>query len=82
MVTFKARLIFIENVIKVSCLFVNNFFNDLRKGSKETLVFRPFLKIGLTFANLKALGNLLKDIERLQISVINKNLHYKLSNIG
>ena len=32
-------------------------------------MFRPFLKIGLTFANLKALGNLFKDIERLQISV-------------
>ena len=35
----------------------------------ETLVFRPVLEIGLTFANLKALGNLFKDIERLQISV-------------
>ena len=27
------------------------------------------MKIGLTFANLNALGNLFKDIERLQISV-------------
>ena len=26
------------------------------------------MKIGLTFADLKALGNLLKDIERLQMS--------------
>ena len=40
-------------------------------GSKEigrkidTLVFRP-----LAFANLKALRNLFKDFERLQISVI------------
>ena len=31
--------------------------------SFETLVFWPFLKIGLTFANLKALGSLFKDIE-------------------
>ena len=28
-----------------------------------------FLKISSTFANLKARGNLFKDIERLQISV-------------
>ena len=35
----------------------------------QTLIFRPFLKIGLIFANLKALGDLLKHIERLQISV-------------
>ena len=28
------------------------------------------MKIGLTFASLKALGNLFKDIERLQISLI------------
>ena len=35
----------------------------------ETLVFR-LLTIGLTFANLKALGSLFKDIERLPISVI------------
>ena len=35
----------------------------------ETLQFRPFLKINLTFANLKEFGNLFKDIERLQISV-------------
>ena len=34
-----------------------------------TLVFRPFLKIGLTFANFKGLGNLFQDIERLLISV-------------
>ena len=27
------------------------------------------MKIGLTFANLKALGNMLKDMERLKISV-------------
>ena len=33
------------------------------------IIFRPFLKIGLTFANLEALGNLFKNIERLQISV-------------
>ena len=31
--------------------------------------FLAFLKKGLTLANLKALGNLSKDIERLQISV-------------
>ena len=33
------------------------------------IIFRPFLKIGLTFANLEALENLFKNIERLQISV-------------
>ena len=32
------------------------------------IIFRPFLKIDLTFANLEALGNLFKNIERLQIS--------------
>ena len=37
--------------------------------SFEILVSRSFLKIVLTFASLKALGNLFKDIERLQISV-------------
>ena len=36
-------------------------------GSKE---IGQFLKIDLTFANLKALGNLFKGIERLQIPVI------------
>ena len=35
----------------------------------ETLDFQPFLKIGLTFAYLKALENFFKDTERLQISV-------------
>lgn len=35
----------------------------------QTLIFRHFLKIGLIFANLKALEDLLKHIERLQISV-------------
>ena len=35
----------------------------------ETVVFQPFLKIRITFTNVKALGNLLKKIERLQISV-------------
>ena len=35
----------------------------------RNMIFRSFLKIGLTFANLEALGNLFKNIERLQISV-------------
>ena len=36
----------------------------------EKLVFQLFQKIGLTLANLKALANLFKDNERLQIPVI------------
>ena len=58
MATLEARLIFIEDVViilKFSCLFLNNFFNDLLKS---------FLKISLTFTILKALeiySEVLKD---------------------
>ena len=67
MVTSEARLTFKENVTfsrtleSVASKEIGRLF--------ETLVSRPFLKIGLTIANLKGLGNLFKDIESLQISV-------------
>ena len=35
----------------------------------ETLVFRSFLKKGVTFVHLKSPANLFKDIEILEISV-------------
>ena len=79
MIISETRLIFKENlviILKFSRLFVNNFSMTFESiDSKEigrkvkALVFRLFLKIVLTFADLKALGNLFKDIERVQISV-------------
>lgn len=45
----------------------------------EILVFRPVLKLGFIFANLKVLGHLFNDIERSQTSI---NVVINIGNIG